>query len=706
MKAVKMRKPTYRMRLFLSYIAVLVVPMAFLFTQFFSRSTNSLRQELMRAEVSAADSYIGLFEKELSSCEEIARSFSYYQGLAPFQLNGNVSRAISLIGMLNRYEIGHRFFDNLYIQFDCDDYYYSSSSSITSKSFYQAYRYAGQEELTLRQAVENAALPTLCPNVEYLGSAYGARETGLMMICPYFWQNERQGTISFWIPQPAIEETLGNIDQGQRTLYLFTLSGESIGRRPNLPSLPALTETPVQTFEDHTILYGRLSGEAPFGFLCVSSQGVLEALRGHTSLYVLLLAVTLLSGLALCFLAAKSSYSPIRALRRVIDGGGEGNHDDLQYLQEAYLDLMGKNKQMQRNIQRGLQKQQRLMLSALLTGDIADDASFLRECEDMGLDLSGPIYWVILTTLDQEHIPGLLAHAGYPQALHLYPVGSKGVYLMETQTYGEQYAPVNGLYIAPPRTELWALPSTYAYARSMYDTRTLDPDHYLHLLSDLTQPYRSCISALSDSLERRDVPAFEAACADLLEKASGSMPVELRRQLYYHVACVLYEKRSDAAAMQTPPSFDALLGLDSASALTDYLKTQLDRQASALRKTYAHRRPALQLDSIIANIQAHYTLADFSLQTLAKEYDVSVSYISQFFKEHYGVGLLDYYTQLRMERAKELMRSTELNVADISFAVGYYRSSSFSRRFKQLYGITPAEYKKSCCPESGAPSGN
>lgn len=54
----------------------------------------------------------------------------------------------------------------------------------------------------------------------------------------------------------------------------------------------------------------------------------------------------------------------------------------------------------------------------------------------------------------------------------------------------------------------------------------------------------------------------------------------------------------------------------------------------------------------------------------------------------------DYLTLLRIERAKELLRETDLSVKEISGAVGYFDVPGFVRRFKKYIGTTPAQYRK------------
>jgi AraC-like DNA-binding protein len=54
---------------------------------------------------------------------------------------------------------------------------------------------------------------------------------------------------------------------------------------------------------------------------------------------------------------------------------------------------------------------------------------------------------------------------------------------------------------------------------------------------------------------------------------------------------------------------------------------------------------------------------------------------------------LEYLTLLRVEHAKELLASTDLTIRDVSARSGYYDPGSFIRRFKQVTGETPLQYR-------------
>jgi YesN/AraC family two-component response regulator len=63
------------------------------------------------------------------------------------------------------------------------------------------------------------------------------------------------------------------------------------------------------------------------------------------------------------------------------------------------------------------------------------------------------------------------------------------------------------------------------------------------------------------------------------------------------------------------------------------------------------------------------------------------------FKEYVGVNFIDYLTKLRLDKAKDLLRNSELSVNEIAEAVGY-EPKYFMRIFKKLEGVTAGNYRE------------
>lgn len=83
-----------------------------------------------------------------------------------------------------------------------------------------------------------------------------------------------------------------------------------------------------------------------------------------------------------------------------------------------------------------------------------------------------------------------------------------------------------------------------------------------------------------------------------------------------------------------------------------------------------------------------------TLQGVADALFVSRTHLCTAFKQATGSSVGTYLHDIRMQRARELLRSTVLPVAEVSRAVGYARQSSFAEAFNEDAGITPTEWRR------------
>lgn len=92
-------------------------------------------------------------------------------------------------------------------------------------------------------------------------------------------------------------------------------------------------------------------------------------------------------------------------------------------------------------------------------------------------------------------------------------------------------------------------------------------------------------------------------------------------------------------------------------------------------------------------IESHYT-EHISLESLANLFYISKEYLSKAFKAKFQKKLMNYIIELRMEKAKSMIKDNNISIKNISEAVGYDDISHFYRVFKNYYGISPGEMRK------------
>ena len=92
-------------------------------------------------------------------------------------------------------------------------------------------------------------------------------------------------------------------------------------------------------------------------------------------------------------------------------------------------------------------------------------------------------------------------------------------------------------------------------------------------------------------------------------------------------------------------------------------------------------------------IRDHYNSEDLSLNMVSQAVNVSPTHFSTIFSQEKGVTFIEYLTEVRMEKAKELLRCSSLKSSEIGYAIGYKDPHYFSYIFKKLQGCTPKEYR-------------
>lgn len=84
---------------------------------------------------------------------------------------------------------------------------------------------------------------------------------------------------------------------------------------------------------------------------------------------------------------------------------------------------------------------------------------------------------------------------------------------------------------------------------------------------------------------------------------------------------------------------------------------------------------------------------NLSLKELSYRFDVSIPYISRMFKTHVGMGFVQYLHRLRIERASNMLLTTDMTITEIAFDVGFDNSRTFARVFRELKGKSAREYR-------------
>lgn len=126
--------------------------------------------------------------------------------------------------------------------------------------------------------------------------------------------------------------------------------------------------------------------------------------------------------------------------------------------------------------------------------------------------------------------------------------------------------------------------------------------------------------------------------------------------------------------------------------IKNYIRMLL-KKIIGVRDTISGRRYSDIIEIAKDQIRKTYMSDEISLNTIAAEVGMSPSYFSSIFSKEIGKTFVEYLTEIRMDRAKELLMCSSMKTSEIGYEVGYKDPHYFSYIFKKTQNCTPKEFR-------------
>lgn len=163
--------------------------------------------------------------------------------------------------------------------------------------------------------------------------------------------------------------------------------------------------------------------------------------------------------------------------------------------------------------------------------------------------------------------------------------------------------------------------------------------------------------------------------------------------IYYHVLALLHHslKSADAEDLRQQLRSEQVLAPETECKMTDRLLKYANEAFAALFPVdpYAHSEVVVAIQRYVHD----HISDDLSLTALSGRFNMNPQYLSRLFRESTGHKLHEYITQMRMNAAEQLLRTTNTRVNDIAMQVGYDSAHTFIRSFRKQFSLTPNEYR-------------
>lgn len=188
---------------------------------------------------------------------------------------------------------------------------------------------------------------------------------------------------------------------------------------------------------------------------------------------------------------------------------------------------------------------------------------------------------------------------------------------------------------------------------------------------------------LFSALQSRDMDGLDRTLRKLEQLVeNSSRGITLMRALWEEVVCLLSLPCSDAIFEETH------------SDVHSYMVAMTQRLHNVLRNLQAQdMERQKEVGVIVENYIKEHFAEDISLSDLSEELCYNTAYLSRLISKHCGQSFVKLLVSYRMDRAKELLRTTEDQIAKVASAVGYNDVGYFITTFRRHVGLTPADYR-------------
>lgn len=156
------------------------------------------------------------------------------------------------------------------------------------------------------------------------------------------------------------------------------------------------------------------------------------------------------------------------------------------------------------------------------------------------------------------------------------------------------------------------------------------------------------------------------------------------------------DDQEEVVALITPPKSGAFGSLPSVVREVQHTQPRLD-QLSLFKPTQdIHRFRGGLTAQAVRRVQDYVAMQlgqPIDLKSMAAASGLSIHHFARAFKETVGVSPLEYVMIRRIERSKQLLSNSNFSLGEIALACGFADQSHFSRRFRQMTGATPGEFR-------------
>lgn len=734
----------------LSYVLVLCIPVFIIGTIAYSSFMHILKQEVISNNLNHLSKVQNIMDSHLKQMGKIRDQIDLDPLLKPSALSTHLDYHYAFRSRLNQYAVINGFIDEIFVYYYGNEYIYSSSSSYTIPIFLEFYGNDERLSETLMQPSKNP-LPVRHHEVHRTDNG----DTYIAFISPLTMKyNEQYGSMIFTVSKSNFRRLLESyVDNYSGNTIILDNNNKIVSSLKSDEYLQstAFSDIISSIGEDAYSNEIALNGEnylftqvkSPYFNWKYVTLTPMSFVMKNVNLakqyfFYSFLAIFLLGSIVI-YLTMNMNYQPIKSLKnyaekllKAEDNRHRSNELDLikrtiSRLSEENIELTGSLKE--HNI-----VSKELILSKLLKGDYASLEDFNSASAKAGISIKHPQNLVVVLYFHnhsfagsshtgsiisclENHLDGLcdnlirehisenkieivlsaqeFNYTNIRETLMLLQDHLKTSYeTVVTVGAGNVYSGISGI------------PASYIEASTAVDYRLVKGNaqviffnEILNNESSIERYPHNCIKKLANVIKQANPEEISLVLDEILQFISvENPPLFVVRRLCYDLINVVIRTIDEmgsnyASALKKYPDVFSLIKFDTVDELTNIIKDVCNDVCRCVEANHEKLTGRLS-DEMLGYINENYADINFSAKDMADHFQMSLSHLSQFFKEHTGQTIQDYTTVLKIEKSKQLLSCSDLSIKDIAVEIGYYNVTSFIRRFKQITGTTPGIFRE------------
>lgn len=732
-----------------SYIIILFIPifamtifvnyqfMGVLQEQLISENSNTLRRVMY-----VIDSYIKQIQTVKTHIQVNRSLYPYYELKDP-------TLAMDAQRELGKYLASNNFIKEIVVYFRNDRFLYSSTSSYTVPLFInKAYQYSSWSEENFRKDINTLKFPTVRPSeqvtqfnnqpVRLVTFIYPVASVGF----------EPTTTVLFLVEEKFFTEIMkNNFESHDVRTMIFDQQDQIITASENMDSFPVddlkkYLSSNVKHYSEiihlknqKFLLSVQKSGETGWKYVSLTPiQELAEKTAGIQTSFSLVTFVLLLVGSIIIYYSMQTNYKPLQNLKNYAENlfiEHDKPSNEIEFVKNTINYLSDQNKRL---ISETRIASKDFILESLLKGRIKTYDDLKAQGEPYGISFKKNHYMVIVVLL-------LTPNSGNSQAVSELMDNFENVAALFFDCYAKDYLEQNKIVlilsldaVQPDilrerinafqkrlketmnvQTTMGAgkiyedvkdIPLSYIEASSALDYRLVKGNNRVIFIDELSRqedsldsyPHKE-LEALKYLIKKGNASEVEYTLNNILNYIKTcNVPLFIARGICYDIVNTVWKSFTEInkemlLSKIDYPNASEMAEFETIDELTDLVKKSCIKLSSFIKEYNATQEQSF-VSEIVSYIQNNFTDYNFSIQNMADHFGMTLTNLSQYFKNQTGQTIIDYTTNLRIEKAKELLISTHLTLNEISMQVGYLNVSSFIRRFKQLTGLTPGQFEK------------